>query len=180
MDAIGFWPLLEKYDGRDFFHRTSDFEAHGIQHMNNAQKWKSSPGIFGSPSYYYLPNFSPPLVLKKSFSWMVALTQTDNADGPLFHYGSGDIPDSSPKNGPSIWIRNDKLEVRVSYPTCPDEVATLSITVKELTWNYLAVSFNYDEKIVSMWRNGVQERTSWRPCDEEIICSGTAVSIGKV
>ena len=180
LDAVGFWPLNEEYEGRDYMNKT-DMELTGVQFSSDTENiWSSPPAHFlgSSDSYGYLPT-TEHFNLRKSFSWMTAIKQDSDKDGPLFNIN---YVDDSGSYGPVIWMHqngaiSNTLHLHLWYPTCQNEMF-FSGAVSINTWHTLAMSFDYESKKMSWWVDGQLDEKQFGACDEEIIC-GDNVGIGK-
>ena len=112
-------------------------------------QWRSPPAQFAES---YAKTTDTKLIITKSFSWMGAVYfEHQSVDGPLLNF------DGSSSWNPHVWIVTDEVGVNNFYASMfyPEAVSLRHTTsLQTNTWYILAVSWDYDNSLISLWVDG--------------------------
>ena len=137
---------------------SGDLDLYGVTFpvTDSDNQWRSPPVQFAGTDASYATTTDTKLIITKSFSWMGAVYFEEDVTGPLMNFvdpGSWE---------PHIWITTNvngvnRLYASAFYP--PQVYLRHTTSLQKNTWYILAVSWDYDNSLISMWVNGEHHET---------------------
>ena len=151
----------------------SEIHLHGVSFSSSSSDWRSPAVRFSgsSASYGQIIN-SGHLQLARSFSWMASIYIEVSQDGPLFNVDVGI------GYGVHIWCIQGKLFISTYFPSCTKPNMHYPTALPINQWCTVAVAYDHDNDIVSMWVDGQLQQAQWASCSEDMLTSDT-FSMGK-
>ena len=169
---LGIWPLSEASHGKNLVRDGPDVQLHGVRFTEDAGPWRSSPAQFQGSEQSYATGGGDDLLITHSFSWMGAVWFDHYHYGMLLGYNGGDDA-----LGPRVKLQHDNAYAAIKYGSCNNWFHH-SVVLSPGEWHTLAVSVDYENKIMSVWADGQLETWQLDTCDTTA-WSGNTFSFGK-
>ena len=150
---------IMKHEGRNLVERKTDIELHDVTFNDVSNEWMSSPVHFSgaATSYGQFINVDD-VKVSGSFTLIMAVYQEEESYGPLLEWHTGLTWETH------IWMKFDQFFIQIRCTFCSKQDMTNSSSLISNQWYTLALSFDYDRGMLSMWVDGELEQTETDPC----------------
>ena len=103
-----------------------------------------------------------------SFGWIASVNREETGDGQLMEW------QYSGSWKTRIWIRYDAFYVNVIREGYDEQRVVFSSTVINQQWYTMALSYDMNAEVVSMWVDGQLSQTQLSPCPGKLLTPDTA------
>ena len=166
---IGMWPLNERFQGKNLFHGKTDIALHGVSYSDVTNQWLSPPVRFYSNTGSYGQFIDGgDVAVTGSFGWIASVYREETGDGPLMEW------QQSGSRRTHIWIFSNKFDIYFMREGCNAERVSFSSTMNNQQWYTMALSYNADAEVVSMWVDGQLKQAELATCPGKLVTPDTA------
>ena len=162
-NICGLWPMTSDYGGQDVSGNGNSmgFTDVTMEEDGIALKKETSRVRISSSTSMSLGN---------KFSWIARVNSSSLEDGILFHYTCNN-PTHMKLHGHQFFAY-----ARRWYRTCEggDQSMYHSKKLTPGAWHTLAVSFDGPDGVMKMWVDGIEEKKTFTPCDNQLWSDGVA------
>ena len=159
------------FQGKNLIKNGSDIELMNVSYSDVSNQWLSPPvGFSGQLDSYGRISYADDVVVTGSFGWIAAVYREESGNGPLFEW-----------DGPRdthIWILENKFYIAVERVGCNNKRLYKHIRfttrVRNHQWYIMAVSYDLDADVISMWVDGQLVEKEMSLCARTLKTSSTA------
>ena len=158
---VAFWPLTKRFRGRNLVSNSIDLDLCDVTFNDNTNKLGLHVAYFdySKHSYAAIQN-NIDIALNTSFSWMALIYRDGDRHGnaPLIEWHDWN------NFGAQVWIWDNKFFVRVVFDSCLDQTMSHGAFVWNTFWHTVAVSYDYENAILSVTVNGEKQWVQKTKC----------------